>query len=96
MAISQKTIRDPLLGVRDAITRRPNFSATFAGDEPLRRVELFRREQIAQHGRVRAARSCLHARTRFRADAGLAVGQFGAISGMMKHVRARRECGKAQ
>ncbi|MBE3099430.1 MAG: cyclic beta 1-2 glucan synthetase, partial [Planctomycetes bacterium] len=55
MGISQKTIRDPLLSLRDAITRRPDLSATFAGEKPPLRAELFSREQMAQHGRVLAA-----------------------------------------
>ena len=53
--ISRKTIRDPLLSLRDAIARRPDLSATFAGEEPPLRAELFSREQMAQHGRVLAA-----------------------------------------
>ncbi|MCX6545835.1 MAG: cyclic beta 1-2 glucan synthetase [Acidobacteria bacterium] len=52
--ISQKTFRDPLVSLRDAITRRPGFSPTFAGEEPPLRAELFSREQMAQHGRVLA------------------------------------------
>ena len=55
MAISRKTIRDPLLSLREAISRRPDFSAASAGDEPPLRAELFSREQMAQHGRVLAA-----------------------------------------
>ena len=55
MGISRKTIRAPLLSLREVITRRPDFSATFAGDEPPLRAELFSREQMAQHGRVLAA-----------------------------------------
>jgi cellobiose phosphorylase len=41
--------------VRDAITRRPDLSSTFAGEEPPLRAELFSREQMAQHGQVLAA-----------------------------------------
>ena len=55
LEISQKTIRDPLVSLREAITRRPAFPATFAGGEPPLRAELFSREQMAQHGRVLAA-----------------------------------------
>ena len=55
MEISRKTIRVPLLSLRDAIARRPDFSAAFASDEPPLRAELFSREQMAQHGRVLAA-----------------------------------------
>ncbi len=55
MQVSPKTLRDPLLSLRDAIARRPDFPATFAGEEPPLRAELFSREQMAQHGRVLAA-----------------------------------------
>ncbi|MCX6538495.1 MAG: cyclic beta 1-2 glucan synthetase [Acidobacteria bacterium] len=41
--------------MREAITRRPDFSPTFVGEEPPLRAELFNREQMAQHGRVLAA-----------------------------------------
>ena len=41
--------------MRDAITRRPDLSSTFAGEEPPLRAELFSREQMAQHGQVLAA-----------------------------------------
>ncbi len=54
MEISQKTIREPLLSLREAITRRPDFSSTFAGEEPPLRAELFSREQMEQHGKVLA------------------------------------------
>jgi len=37
------------------ITRRPDFSPTFAGEEPPLRAELFNRDQMAQHGRLLAA-----------------------------------------
>jgi len=53
--ISQKTIRDPLLTLRDAIARRPDFSAIFASEEPPLRAELFSREQMARHGEGLAA-----------------------------------------
>jgi cellobiose phosphorylase len=53
--ISRKTIRDPLLSLREAITRRAGFSPTFSGEKPPLRAELFSREQMAQHGRVLAA-----------------------------------------
>ncbi len=55
MQISRKTISDPLLSLRDAITRRPDFSTTFVAEEPPLRTELFSREQLAQHGRGLAA-----------------------------------------
>lgn len=37
----------------NASTRRPAVSATFTGDDPPLRVELFSREQMAQHGTAR-------------------------------------------
>ncbi len=55
VAISQKTIRAPLLSLRDALARRPVFSTSFSAEEPPLRAELFSREQLAQHGRVLAA-----------------------------------------
>ena len=52
--ISRKSIRDPLHLLRDAIARRPDFSSSFAGEEPPLRAELFSREQMEQHGKVLA------------------------------------------
>ena len=54
MGISQKTIRTPLLSLRDAIARRSDLSAIFAGEEPPLRAELFSRQQMEQHGKVLA------------------------------------------
>ena len=45
---------NPQWSVRDAITRRPDLSRIFAGEEPPLRAELFSREQMAQHGQVLA------------------------------------------
>jgi cyclic beta-1,2-glucan synthetase len=52
--ISQNAIRRPLRSLRDAIARRSDFPAIFAGEEPPLRAELFSREQMAQYGRVLA------------------------------------------
>jgi cyclic beta-1,2-glucan synthetase len=52
--ISPKTLREPLRSVRDAIARRPDFSAAFAGNELPLRAELFSREQMEQHGKILA------------------------------------------
>ncbi len=49
-----KTSRDPLLSLRDAISRRRDLATSFAGEEPPLRAELFSREQMAQHGKVLA------------------------------------------
>ena len=49
-----KTTRDPLLTLRDAISRRRDLATNFAGEEPPLRAELFSREQMAQHGKVLA------------------------------------------
>ena len=54
MGISQKTIRTPLLSLRDAIARRSGLSAIFIGEEPPLRAELFSRQQMEQHGKVLA------------------------------------------
>jgi len=45
---------NPLISLREAITRRPYFSAAFVGEEPPLRAELFSREQMAQHGKILA------------------------------------------
>ncbi len=62
MQISPKTIRDPLSSLRDAITRRPDFPAPFAGEAPPLRADLFSREQMEQHGKVLAESHHLSAR----------------------------------
>ena len=62
MLFRQKAFVARLLSLRDAIARRPDFSARLAGEEPPLRAELFSREQMAQHGRVLAASHRLSAK----------------------------------
>ncbi len=57
----QKPSRDPLHSLRDAIARRRDRTATFDGEEPPLRAELFSREQMAQHGKILAGRHRLSA-----------------------------------
>ncbi len=54
MGLSQKAVRAPLHSLRDAVSRRRDLSAAFAGEQPPLRAELFSREQMAQHGTVLA------------------------------------------
>ena len=62
MGLRQKAVRAPLLSLRDAIARRRDLSAAFAGEQPPLRAELFSREQMAQHGKVLAGLHRLSAR----------------------------------
>jgi hypothetical protein len=59
--IRQRAIFTRLDSLRDAIARRPDFSARVASEEPPLRAELFSREQMVQHGRVLAASHTLSA-----------------------------------
>ncbi len=62
MGLRQKAVRAPLHSLRDAISRRRDLSAAFAGEQPPLRAELFSREQMAQHGQVLAGLHRLSAR----------------------------------
>ncbi len=62
MGLSPKAGRAPLHSLRDAITRRRDLSAAFAGEPPPLRAELFSREQMAQHGQILAGLHRLSAR----------------------------------
>jgi len=62
VGLRQKAARAPLHSLRDAIGRRRDLSAAFAGEPPPLRAELFSREQMAQHGKVLAGLHRLSAR----------------------------------
>ncbi len=62
MGLSQKAVRAPLHSLRDAVSRRRDLSAAFAGEQPPLRAELFSREQMAQHGKILAGLHRLSAR----------------------------------